>query len=66
VSLPPRARDRLGITGARWGLEGAGAVLTLRAVISNGDLEEYWRFHLAREHQRPCPGTAHGQYALGA
>ena len=58
--------DRLDIGGARWGLDGAEAVLTLRAVISNGDFEEYWRFHLAREHQRLYPGTTHGQYALGA
>jgi hypothetical protein len=29
--------DRLDIGGARWGLDGAEAVLTLRAVISNGD-----------------------------
>jgi hypothetical protein len=58
--------DRLDITGARWGLEGAEAVLTLRAMISNGDFVEYWRFHLAREHQRLYPGTAQGQYALGA
>jgi hypothetical protein len=58
--------DRLDITGARWGLDSAEAILTLRAVISNGDFEEYWRFHLAREHQRLYPGTAHGQYTLGA
>ena len=58
--------DRLDIGGARWGLDGAEAVLTLRAVISNGDFEEYWRFHLAREHQRLYPGTKQGQYALGA
>jgi hypothetical protein len=58
--------DRLDIGGARWGLDGAEAVLTLRAVISSGDFEEYWRFHLAREHQRLYPGTAQGQYALGA
>jgi hypothetical protein len=58
--------DRLGITGARWGLDGAEAVLTLRAVLSNGDFEEYWRYHLAREHQRLYPGTAQGQYTLGA
>jgi hypothetical protein len=58
--------DRLDITGARWGLQGAEAVLTLRAVITNGDFDEYWRFHLAREHQRLYPGTAQGQYALGA
>jgi hypothetical protein len=47
--------DRLSIGGARWGLDGAEAVLTLRAVISNGDFEEYWRFHLACEHQRLYP-----------
>ncbi len=58
--------DRLDITGARWGLDGAEAILTLRAVISNGDFEEYWPFHLAREHQRLYPGTAQGQYTLGA
>lgn len=48
------------------GLDGAEAVLTIRAVISNGDFEEYWRFHLAREHERRYPGTTQGQYALGA
>ena len=58
--------DRLDITGARWGLEGAEAVLALRAVIGNGDFDDYWRFHLAREHQRVYPGTAQGQYASGA
>ena len=58
--------DRLSIGGARWGLDGTEAVLTLRTVISNGDFEEYWRFHLAREHQRLYPGTTQGQYALGA
>jgi hypothetical protein len=58
--------DRLDITGARWGLQGAEAILTLRAVISNGDFDEYWRFHLAREHQRLYPGTTRGQYTLGA
>jgi hypothetical protein len=41
--------DRLGITGSRWGVEGAEAVLRLRAVIDNGDFEAYWAFHLRRE-----------------
>jgi hypothetical protein len=41
-------------------------VITLSAVISNGGFEEYWRFHLAREHQRHYPGTTQGQYTLGA
>jgi hypothetical protein len=58
--------DRLNLGGARWGLEGAEAVLTLRAVISNGDFQEYWRFHLAREHQRLYPGTKQDQCTLAA
>ena len=57
--------DRLDIGGARWGLDGAEAVLTLRAVIANGDFEQYWRFHLERE-QRLYPGVKQGQYTLGA
>ena len=58
--------DRLDITGARWGLDGAEAVLKLSALISNGDFDEYWQFHLDREHQRLYPGIKQGQYALGA
>src|SRR5215468_8099240 len=53
--------DRLDITGARWGLQGAVAILTLRAVIANGDYDDYWRYHLAQEHQRLYPGTTQGQ-----
>jgi hypothetical protein len=40
------------ITGARWGLHGAEAVLRLRALIANGDLDQYWKYHLKQEHQR--------------
>jgi hypothetical protein len=45
-------KDRMDITGARWGLEGAEAILKLRALIASGDFEDYWRFHLRREHER--------------
>jgi len=45
-------KDRMDITGARWGLEGAEAILQLRALRANGDLNDYWTFHLDREHQR--------------
>lgn len=44
--------DRLDITGARWGLAGAEAILKLRALSDNGDFDEYWTHHLAREHER--------------
>ena len=45
-------KDRMDITGARWGLDGAEAILKLRALISNGDFDQYWRFHLRQEHKR--------------
>ena len=44
--------DRLDITGSRWGIEGAEAILRLRAIIDNGDFEAYWAFHLRCEHDR--------------
>ena len=62
----PSPTDRLSIGGARWGLDGAEAILTMRAVISNGDFEDYWLFHHKREHQRLYPGIKQGQYTLGA
>lgn len=45
-------KDRMDITGARWGLTGAEAILKLRAVITNGDFDEYWDYHLAHERHR--------------
>lgn len=44
--------DRMALTGARWSLDGAEAVLRLRALNSNGDFDAYWAFHLAQEHRR--------------
>jgi hypothetical protein len=45
-------KDRMDRTGACWSLEGAEAVLRLRALRASGDFDEYWRFHLAREKER--------------
>ena len=45
-------KDRMDITGARWGLQGAEAILKLRALIASGDFDAYWHFHLRREHER--------------
>lgn len=58
--------DRLDITGARWGLHGAEAVLKLRAVTSNGDLDDYWAFHTAREHERLDPNPDQAIFRLTA
>jgi hypothetical protein len=44
--------DRMGITGARWSLAGAQAMLWLRAIAANGDHDAYWAWHITREHHR--------------
>lgn len=53
--------DRLDITGARWGLDGAEAILKLRAIRSNGDWAAYWTYHLAQE----CRRIHESRYADG-
>ena len=44
--------DRMDITGARWSLNGAEAVLKLRAIRANDDFDDYWKFHLNNERHR--------------
>jgi hypothetical protein len=56
--------DRFGITGSRLGVEGAEALLRLRAVIGNGDFDTYWAFHVRREHARVHQGRHQGEYDL--
>ena len=45
-------KDRMELSGARWRLQSAEAVLEIRAPRSSGDLESYCRFHQARERER--------------
>jgi hypothetical protein len=45
-------QDRMGITGARWGLDGAQAMLWLRAINASGDTSAYWDWHITQEHHR--------------
>ncbi|MGH7371685.1 MAG: ISKra4 family transposase [Candidatus Methylomirabilales bacterium] len=45
-------KDRMDITGARWRLRSAEAVLKLRSLHSSGDTEAYWAFHKAEEQER--------------
>jgi hypothetical protein len=42
-------KDRMDITGARWRILGAEAVLKLRSLKASGDFTEYWRFHEEQE-----------------
>jgi hypothetical protein len=53
--------DRMDITGARWSVEGAEAVLKLRAVRTNRDFETYWRWHLDQD----CRRVHESRYADG-
>jgi hypothetical protein len=59
-------KDRLDVTGARWSLPSAEAVLLLRAVIANGDFDQYWQFHLKREYQRTHASRYNDQFAMAA
>jgi hypothetical protein len=59
-------KDRLEVTGARWGLTGAEAILTLRAVLANGDFDAYWAHHLKQEHQRVHLSRYQQDYTLTA
>jgi hypothetical protein len=54
-------KDRMDLTGARWGLQGAEAILKLRAIRSNNDFDSYWEYHLAQERRR----NHQSQYADG-
>ena len=54
-------KDRMDVTGARWSLAGAEAVLRLRALRSSGDFDQYWRFHESCEYRR----THQSRYAGG-
>ena len=54
-------RDRMEITGARWSLQGAEAILRLRSLRASGDWEAYWRHHEQQEQQR----THAARYAEG-
>ena len=56
----------MGITGARWGLPGAQAMLWLRAIRANGDLAAYWARHIAQEHQRNHLSRYQGTLGLAA
>ena len=52
----------MNMTGARWSLTGAEAVLRLRALRSSDDFDAYWEFHeqqeYERDHDRTTPITA--------
>ncbi|HEY6796801.1 MAG TPA: ISKra4 family transposase [Kineosporiaceae bacterium] len=59
-------KDRLEITGARWGLDTAEAILTLRATVTNGDFDDYWQHHEQQQHHRTYPTTTRPDLPVAA
>lgn len=59
-------KDRMDITGARWGLKGAEAVIKLRAIIASNDFEEYFSFHKRREQEKNYPFYEQIHYKMAA
>jgi hypothetical protein len=53
--------DRLDITGARWGLQGAESILKLRSLKSSHHLDDYWTFHKQQSKLRH-----HNGFQIGA
>ena len=58
-------QDRMGITGARWSLDGAQAMLWLRAIAASGDHDAYWAWHITQERQRNHLSRYQDSHALG-
>ena len=61
-------KDRMDLTGAYWSLNGAEAVLQLRALYCSGDLELYLQFHFEQEKIRNYAGlqAANGEFKMAA
>jgi hypothetical protein len=59
-------KDRMEVTGARWSLDGAEAVLKLRALAGNGDFDDYFDFHLRQQKQRDHDSRYQQAQALAA
>ena len=41
-------KDRMGISGARWGINGGESLLKLRSLIKSEDWEQYWDYYLSQ------------------
>ncbi|MDM8556548.1 hypothetical protein QUF75_17620 [Desulfococcaceae bacterium HSG7] len=40
-------KDRMEMSGAGWGINGAESILRLRSISKSGDWDEYWKFFTA-------------------
>jgi len=48
-------KDRMEHAGMRWSVAGAQAVLVQRAVVKNGDWEDFWNYFIDAERERLYP-----------
>lgn len=48
-------KDRMEQSGMRWSLAGAQAILKQRAVVKNGDWNDFWNFYIDTERDRLYP-----------
>jgi len=48
-------KDRMEQAGMRWSLAGAQAILLQRAVVQNGDWEDFWNYLIDAERERLYP-----------
>jgi hypothetical protein len=68
--------NRMDVSGAKWSIRGAEAILRLRAVYVSDDFQDFWRYHEGLDYQRyhatqyagntPAPTqlSAHGRPSL--
>jgi len=48
-------KNRMEIAGAKWGIEGAEAILKLRSVVKSADWDSYWKFRVEQNHYNVAP-----------
>ncbi len=41
-------KDRMEISGARWGINGGESILKLRSLMKSDDWEEYWNYYMSQ------------------
>ena len=46
-------KDRMEISGARWGIKGSDSILKLRSVRKSKDWDEYWEFFTSQATSNP-------------
>lgn len=51
-------KNRMEISGARWGINGAESILRLRSIVKSNDWDKYWEFWTQNVRTRDCPSLS--------